>query len=456
MSEPAAKKATQSYPIPALIAKKRDGKELTDDELAFFVRGVVDKSIPMEQIGAMLMAIYLKGMGTSETVTLTRELTYSGETLSWPDSIAKKVVDKHSTGGVGDKISLPLAPALAACGLHVPMISGRGLGHTGGTLDKLEAIPGFSVMQPSEKIASMMTSVGCCIVGQTEQLVPADRVLYAIRDITSTVESIPLITASIVSKKVAEGLSSLVLDVKVGRAAFMKTEEAARELAQSMVNAGNGAGVKTVAVLTRMEYPIGRLIGNSTEIAESVYCMQGKGPADLEELVCAEGGYLLFANGQAASVESGVAQIKEKLHDGSALEKFRLMCIAQGVTEAHATSLVADPWTVLPKAAHSTDIKVPTVGGYICDIDAMALAITICLMGAGRQRKEDKINYGVGLEIVKHIGEKVEANETWLRVLHDAPLSDAQLGAFANAVKVQEQPFAVPSLIVDAILPSTL
>ncbi|XP_058883377.1 thymidine phosphorylase isoform X2 [Acipenser ruthenus] len=271
--------------FPELIRKKRDGEQLSEEEVHFFVRAVKERTIQDCQIGAMLMAIWQRGMVPKETLALTREMMWSGELLHWPEEWRGVVVDKHSTGGVGDKVSLPLAPALAACGCKIPMISGRGLAHTGGTLDKLESVPGFNIHQAPEQIKRILDDIGCCIIGQSETLVPADKVLYAIRDATSTVDSIPLITGSVISKKGAESLSALVLDVKYGKSALYKDINSARKLAESLVTVGNKIGICTGAVLSRMDNPIGQCIGNSVEVMEAIECLKGRGPSDLKELV---------------------------------------------------------------------------------------------------------------------------------------------------------------------------
>jgi thymidine phosphorylase len=457
MSEPAAKRAhdegagevRRKTPYPRMIMQKRDGGELSPHEIHDFVADVVQGTIPMEQVGAMLMAIFNRGMTEDETIALTKELTFSGATMSWPE-FKGAVVDKHSTGGVGDKISLPLAPALAACGLKVPMISGRGLGHTGGTLDKLESIPGFTISQSTEQMSAILHSVGCCIVGQTSDLVPADKKLYATRDITATVESIPLITASIVSKKVAEGLDSLILDVKVGKAAFMKTKEQALELARSMVSAGNGAGVKTMAILTAMDAPIGNAIGNAIEVAESIECLKGRGPADLTELVAEEGGHLLALNGNAATPEAGRKMILETLSNGTALAKFRDMCVAQGVAKETAAKLCEDPWSAMTQAALVTDIPAPA-SGFVHEIDSMALAIVSSLLGAGRQRQSDVVRHEVGIEILAHIGAAVTQGQPWLRLFHSTPLAEQDRATLVHAATIAEHAPAKSSRIIDFV-----
>ncbi|MEE2625214.1 MAG: thymidine phosphorylase, partial [Candidatus Thermoplasmatota archaeon] len=279
------------------------------------VQGVVDGSLSDDELTHWLRGVYDEGLTEPETIALTETMRDSGDILEWEDGVSGLIVDKHSTGGVGDKVSLVLAPAMAACGLMVPMISGRGLGHTGGTLDKLESIPGFRVNISTVELRGQVENIGVAMVGQSDSLVPADRRMYALRDVTGTVASIPLITSSIVSKKAAEGLSALVLDVKFGRAAFMVERERAEELARSMVDAANGMGIRTTAVLTSMEHPLGCAIGNSLEVLESVETLCGSGPEDLEEMVCVQGGILLHATGLAEDAQTGAVMIHDSLHD---------------------------------------------------------------------------------------------------------------------------------------------
>ncbi|XP_067283313.1 thymidine phosphorylase isoform X2 [Pseudorasbora parva] len=369
----------------------------------------------------MLMAIWQKNMTDEETLVLTREMMNSGETLKWPEEWI--VVDKHSTGGVGDKVSLPLAPALAACGCKVPMISGRGLAHTGGTLDKLESIPGFNVNQSVERVEQIIRDVGCCIVGQTESLVPADRVLYATRDATSTVDCLPLITSSIISKKGAEGLSALVLDVKFGRAALYKDLDSARDLAQSLVTAGNMLGMKTGAVLTRMDCPIGQSIGNAVEVCEALECLKGRGPDDLRELVTILGGHILWMCDPKFTLESGKKEIALKLKNGEALKKFQAMLEAQGVSESVARSLCSDQtdyFQHMTRAALQTELKVPD-DGAILDIDGLALAEVLHKLGAGRTKSGEKIDHSVGAEILVKMGQQVQKGESWIRIHYNSP-----------------------------------
>ncbi|XP_051544348.1 thymidine phosphorylase-like isoform X1 [Myxocyprinus asiaticus] len=406
--------------FPELIKLKRDGGELSPADIHAFVQGVKSVAIQESQIGAMLMAIWQKGMSNEETLALTKEMMNSGEVFVWPENWL--VVDKHSTGGVGDKVSLPLAPALAACGCKVPMISGRGLAHTGGTLDKLESIPGFKVNQSVEQVKQILQDVGCCIVGQTETLVPADRVLYALRDATSTVDSLPLITGSIISKKGAEGLNALVLDVKFGRAALYKDLDSARHLAQSLITAGNSLGVKTGAVLSRMDAPIGRCVGNAVEVYEALECLKGRGPDDLTELVTALGGYLLWISGRSPSLEIGKNEIALKLKNGDALKKFQAMLVAQGVHEDVACSLCSDGnnhFQHMKKAAHHTELKVQH-DGTVLEIDGLALAQVLHKLGAGRTKSGEKIDHSVGAELLVDMGQQVMKDQSWIRIHHNS------------------------------------
>ena len=310
------------------IARKRDGQSLTSNEISEFVRGFTTGAVPDYQMSALAMAIYLRGMDAEETASLTREMLESGTELTWPAGPPR--VDKHSTGGIGDKVSLVLAPLLACCGLQVPMISGRGLGPTGGTLDKLESIPGFRTNLSLTEIRDITNRVGCVITGASEEIAPADRKLYALRDVTATVASIPLITASIMSKKLAEGLDALVLDVKVGSGAFMKTIGQARDLARSMVETGVRMGVRTTALLTDMNQPLGRMAGNALDLDESVAALRGAGPADLVDLTRQLGAELLVATRSCQTMDAGVAELQQHIDSGAGLRKLREMVAAQG------------------------------------------------------------------------------------------------------------------------------
>uniref|UniRef100_A0A3Q3E8X7 Thymidine phosphorylase n=1 Tax=Labrus bergylta TaxID=56723 RepID=A0A3Q3E8X7_9LABR len=385
--------------IPDLIKKKRDGKELCDQEIKTFIQAVTNKTIQECQIG---------------TKTFNEKIQHDviGEVMSWPKEWEGCVVDKHSTGGVGDKVSLVLAPALAACGCKVPMISGRGLAHTGGTLDKLESIPGYNIHQSAIKIREILESVGCCIVGQTEMLVPADRVLYALRDATSTVDSLPLITGSIISKKGAESLSALVLDVKFGRAALYKDLQSAKELAQSLVNAGNGLGMRTGAVLSCMDATIGRFVGNSLEVIESLETLKGRGPDDLMELVTTLGGFLLMTTGSASNLSEGRKKISEAVTGGKqgvAKEMARLLCSAH-----------SDYYSVLRKAKHQKELKT-SAEGVAVDFDGLVLAEILHKLGAGRSKAGEPVNHSVGAELLVSLGQRVVKGEPWLRLHYEDP-----------------------------------
>uniref|UniRef100_A0A5F7ZTU3 Thymidine phosphorylase n=1 Tax=Macaca mulatta TaxID=9544 RepID=A0A5F7ZTU3_MACMU len=352
--------------LPELIRIKRDGGRLSEADIRGFVAAVVNGSAQGAQIGAMLMAIRLQGMDLEETSVLTQALAQSGQQLEWPEAWHQQLVDKHSTGGVGDKVSLVLAPALAACGCKVPMISGRGLGHTGGTLDKLESIPGFNVTQSPEQMQALLEQAGCCIVGQSEQLVPADGILYAARDVTATVDSLPLITASILSKKLVEGLSALVIDVKFGGAAVFPNQEQARELARTLVGVGASLGLRVAAALTAMDKPLGRCVGNALEVEEALLCMDGAGPPDLRDLVTTLGGALLWLSGHAGTQAQGAARVAAALDNGSALGRFERMLAAQGVDPGLARALCsgspAERRQLLPRAQEQEELLAPADG----------------------------------------------------------------------------------------------
>ncbi len=408
--------------VPAqLIRKKRDGGELSEAELRAFIAGVTDGSLVDYQIAAMLMAIFFRGMSAAELAAWADAMTRSGDVVDL-SHIARAKVDKHSTGGVGDKISIPLAPAVAACGVAVPMISGRGLGHTGGTLDKLESIPGFRVDLPIERFVELTEQLGTCLIGQTERLAPADRRLYALRDVTGTVESVPLIASSIMSKKLAEGIDGLVLDCKVGRGAFMKTLPDARALCAAISGIGRAAGKRVTCVLTAMDEPIGRTIGNALEIRESIEVLRGGGPADTRELTCALGGEMLVLGGVAADAETGAARIAEVLASGAALEVFRRVVAAQGGDPAVCDS----PGRVLPKAKEREELAL--AAGTITAIDSEKLGMAALVLGAGRVRKEDKVDPAAGLVVDAYVGEVLKKDAPPQVMLHhNLPAGDGRL-----------------------------
>lgn len=434
---------TNGFCMPSLIMKKRDGGKLSKAEIDYFIKQVVNGNVQDGQLGAMLMAMFIRNLDNEETTNLTKAMTHSGEVLKWPEEWKGTIVDKHSTGGVGDKVSLVLAPALAACGVKVPMVSGRGLGHTGGTLDKLESIPGFTVSLSHADMLNAMRDVGCCIVGQTSDLVPADKILYATRDVTSTTENIGLITSSIISKKVAESLDALVLDVKIGKGAFLKDEKSARELATRMVRAGNGSGVSTVALLTDMDSPLGNMVGNSLEVAESIQCLHGDGPQDLTDLVIRLGGQLLFKVGKASGLQEAYNMLNDTLHNGKAVAKFAEMMKAQGVMSDVADRLCTkgtDPFEILPIAKYSTELFSP-ISGYVHDIDAMSCAIVTSKLGAGRTKAGEAVSFGVGMQLETHVGKQIKEGAVWLRIFHDEEtIADAYITLLESALTVKPEP----------------
>ena len=378
-----------------LIRHKRDGGVLDRDEIRAFLSGVVDGSIPDYQIAAMLMAVYFRGMTDPELAEFTTAMIGSGERLDLGTAAPK--VDKHSTGGVGDKASIPLAPLVAACGVTVPMMSGRGLGHTGGTLDKLESIRGFRTSLSPREFARLAERHGVVIAGQSERIVPADKVLYALRDTTATVASIPLISSSIMSKKLAEGLDALVLDIKVGNGAFMETVDSARHLARTMMKIGASHGVRVKVFLTDMNQPLGREVGNANEIAESISILRGKGPTDLAELVKVLGVAML----EAAGVENATARLEHAIESGEGLAKLREMIEAQG-----GDGSVVEDHEGLPGAAYARRLRADR-DGYVEAIDAREIGLAAMRLGAGRETLDDTIDHGVGITLSAKVGDAV-------------------------------------------------
>jgi pyrimidine-nucleoside phosphorylase len=392
------------FRVVDLIGKKRDGGALSVAEIAYLVEGYTQGSVPDYQIAAWLMAVVLRGMTREETAALTDSMLHSGEVLDLT-SLPEKKVDKHSTGGVGDKTSLVLAPLVAAGGLVVPMISGRGLGHTGGTLDKLESISGFRVGLSVPEFQRVLKACGCCMIGQTEQIAPADRKLYALRDVTGTVESPYLICASIMSKKLAEGTDALVLDVKTGSGAFMKKEEDAVFLAELMVETGERAGKQMVALITDMNQPLGRMVGNALEVQECIEVLHGGGPADLRELCLELAAWMFHLGGASNTVAQGKQLAEQIIASGQAFERFRHMVELQGGD----ISVIDDP-TRLPAADHRVEVPSPK-SGYVTAIACEQVGTACVMLGGGRERKEDSVDPAVGIEIHKKLGDKVSLGE---------------------------------------------
>jgi pyrimidine-nucleoside phosphorylase len=387
-----------------IIRKKRDAAELSREEIEFLIAGATHDRVPDYQLAAFLMAVVWRGMTRAELAALTESMLHSGSVLDWSDLPAAKV-DKHSTGGVGDKTSLILAPIVAAAGLYVPMISGRGLGHTGGTLDKLEAIPGFNVHLKLPEFRRVLTLTRCALIGQTPEIAPADKKLYALRDVTATVESPYLITASIMSKKMAEGIDALVLDVKTGDGAFMKRQEDAEYLAELMVETGTRMGKKIVALITDMEQPLGRKIGNTLEVEECVEVLHGGGPADLRELSLELSAWMFVLGGRSKSVDEGRELAAEMIASGRARDTFREVIRLQG----GEAKIVDDPG-LLPRARHTAHLPAKR-SGYVTAIRCEQVGVASMTLGGGREKKEDSIDPGVGLVLEKKIGDAVKAGE---------------------------------------------
>jgi pyrimidine-nucleoside phosphorylase len=424
--------------IVHLISKKRDGHELSDFEIAAIIDGYVRGDVHDYQMAAWAMAVFLRGMTVAEIASLTERMLHSGVTFQWPAGEVPKV-DKHSTGGIGDKVSLPLAPLLACCDLQVPMISGRGLGATGGTLDKLESIPGFRTDLSTVEFQDVCRRVGCVISGATGDLVPADRKLYALRDVTGTVPSIPLITASIMSKKLAEGLDALVLDVKWGSGAFMKTRAEAHALARSMVDTGHRMHVPTTAIVTDMNQPLGRMCGNAIEVNESVAALAGQGPADLMEVTLELGAELLVLTKREPSLEQATRRLQRAIDSGAGLEKFREMVAAQG-GNLDAPRPVAPASEVGSRRA-----------GYVVGMDTEALGRVIIELGGGRKKLGDVLDLTTGLEMLVRLGDKVDAAQPLVRVFAKPEDVQRVQSELLAAIVLSDEPAPPPSLIVERI-----
>lgn len=426
-----------------IIDTKRNGGTLSDEQLQFFVDGVVDGTIPDYQISALLMAIYFQKMTKEEQTSLTMKMMASGQRLDL-SRIPGIKVDKHSTGGVGDKVSLPLAALVAATGIPVPMISGRGLGHTGGTLDKLEAIPGFRVELTEDEFIDQVAREKLAIVGASGEVAPADKKIYGLRDVTDTVDSIPLIASSIMSKKIASGTDALVIDVKTGAGAFMKTLDQSRALAKALVDIGKQAGLKCMAVISDMNQPLGNKIGNSLEIEESIDVLKGKGPYDLTELVLTLGSYMVVMGDKAATPAQGRQLLEQVIADGSALERFRAMIKAQGGNPA-----VVDDYQLMPQAKYQIPFKADR-SGILTKLSADEVGTASMLLGGGRQKADDQLDYSVGIELHHKLGDSVQAGDTLLTIYSNQAEVPAVEQLLRKSITISDEG-QVPTLIHEII-----
>ncbi len=423
-----------------IISRKRDGLALSEEQIAWMVDGTVRNAVPDYQISAWLMAIVLKGMNDAEILAMTRSMIASGRTLDL-SFIPGIKVDKHSTGGVGDKVSLILAPLVACAGVPVPMMAGRGLGHTGGTLDKLESIPGFRTRLCETEFVRQISKIGCAIIGQTDDIVPADKKLYALRDVTGTVSSIPLICASIMSKKKAEGADALALDVKFGKGAFLPSREKTAELARTLVALGNGLGIRTEAVLTHMDQPLGLAAGNWLEVREAVEALRGGGPPDLMEVTLALGGMMLRMAGKAATNQAGIEMLHPFLSSGKAYDRFLALVRMQGGD----IGVIENPETytrqIVPHAVASP------VTGYVAGLDAMEAGLVCVLTGAGRMKQDEAVDPGAGIVFRKKTGDAVRKGETIADLYTNRGEKHMLSDRLLRAYRFSDQPCMKPVLI---------
>lgn len=431
--------------VSDLIERKRDGGELAEEEIRYFVCGFTDGTIPDYQAAAFLMAVYFRGMSDAETAVLTDAMARSGETLDF-SGLGRPVADKHSTGGVGDKATLVLLPLVAAAGVTMAKMSGRGLGHTGGTIDKLSCIPGFQTSLSREQFYTQVRDTGMAIMGQSPQMTPADGKLYALRDVTATVESIPLIASSVMSKKIAAGAIAIVLDVKTGSGAFMRDGERARELARVMVSIGKALGRRTTALITSMEQPLGNAVGNHLEVVEAIHTLAGYGPADLTELCLELGAEILLAAGLTSEREAALEKVADCLRDGRAMDAFRRFVTAQGGDPS-----VADMPDKLGSPPHQRTLLAPSEG-YITRLDARTVGMASVLSGAGREKKGDDIDLLAGIYLHKKIGDAAVRGEILAEVCGQDPVKlEAAIQKLSAAYSIGPVPPAVPPLILDRI-----
>ncbi len=429
----------------SLIQKKKDNIELTKEEIKWFVDGYTNGSIPDYQASAFLMAIYFQGLTKEETFALTDAMRFSGDVIDL-SSIEGVKVDKHSTGGVGDKTTLVVAPLAAAAGVPIAKLSGRGLGFTGGTIDKMEAIPGFRTSLEAEEFLNQVNGIGMAVIGQTAHITPADKKLYALRDVTATVDNFGLIASSIMSKKLASGSDAIVLDVKCGDGAFMENLDNAVTLANLMVEIGNDAGRRTVAAITEMGQPLGKGVGNSIEVIEAIETLKGRGPADITELALKLGGIMIYLGGMAETPEEGMEKAKKAMADGTGVAKLKEFIQAQ-----HGNPAVVDDYSLFPQHSIAKELKA-TESGYVCEIKARQIGLASQQTGAGRATKEDDIDLSAGIILEKKIGDKVEAGEVLATLYgNDEDKLSKALEIAADAFKLQAEPCEAPKLIKEII-----
>lgn len=414
-----------------LIIKKQEGKALTKEEIRFIIAGYTDGSIPDYQMSAWAMAVFFQDMTDEERMELTMAMAESGDQIDL-SAIEGIKVDKHSTGGVGDTTTLVLAPLVASCGVPVAKMSGRGLGHTGGTLDKLESIPGFHIEIDEKEFAAIVNENKVAVIGQSGNLCPADKKLYALRDVTGTVNSLPLIASSIMCKKIAAGADAIVLDVKTGAGAFMKTEEEAKALAHAMVKIGNLAGRKTMAIISDMSQPLGVAVGNALEVEVAIETLKGNGPKDLEALCIELGSQMVYLGGKSADLAEARELVTENLRNGKALEKFKVFVASQGGNPA-----VVDDYSLMPQASRQQDV-LAEASGYVTEIVADDIGVAAMLLGAGRATKESMIDLAAGLKILKKVGDPVQKGEAIVRMI-------ANKADFGPAEKLIQEAYSIGS-----------
>jgi pyrimidine-nucleoside phosphorylase len=427
-----------------LIAKKRDGHALSKEEIDFIIHGYTNGDIPDYQMSAFAMAVFFRGMNEEETAALTMAMVHSGDVIDL-SRIEGIKVDKHSTGGVGDTTTLVLGPLVASVGVPVAKMSGRGLGHTGGTIDKLESVPGFHVEIDNDQFIELVNKNKIAIIGQTGNLTPADKKLYALRDVTATVNSIPLIASSIMSKKIAAGADAIVLDVKTGAGAFMKDLEGAKQLAKAMVDIGKRVGRKTMAVISDMSQPLGYAIGNALEVKEAIDTLKGKGPEDLQELCLTLGSYMVFLAEKASSLEEARAMLEESIREGKALDTLKTFLQAQG-----GDATVVDNPAKLPQAKYQWELEA-TEAGYVAEIVADEVGTAAMLLGAGRATKESTIDLSVGLVLRKKVGDRVEKGESLVTIHSNTENIEEVKEKLQKSIRISPTPVRKPTLIYETI-----